>query len=65
VLDILGILEGELRRTGVPLWLAGVPSAARPQLNQDELATTLGPDRIWHTVTDAVDHFQHLLAGSG
>ena len=64
VLDILGILEGELRQTGVQLWLAGVPSAAREQLDQDELATTLGQDRIWHTVTDAVDRFNaHATTG--
>jgi SulP family sulfate permease len=57
VLDTLGVLEEQLRRSGVELWLAAVPSQARPQLAQDQLATTLGPDRILPSANVAADSF--------
>ena len=57
VLETLGVLEAELRRSGVELWLAAVPSQARPQLEQDQLAKTLGPDRIWPSASVAADSF--------
>jgi sulfate permease, SulP family len=57
VLDVLATLEEELRRNGTELWLARVPSAARPQLDTDALAAKLGRDRIWPTVGAAADHF--------
>ena len=46
VLDTLGVLQQDLHRSGVELWLAGVPSTARAQLEQDNLAKTIGPGRI-------------------
>jgi hypothetical protein len=51
------VLEGELLRSGIELWLAGVPSMARPAFDQDELARTLGPDRFWRTAALAADRF--------
>jgi MFS superfamily sulfate permease-like transporter len=57
VLDTLGELEEQLRRSGVELWLAAVPSQARPQLAQDQLATMLGPDRIMPSPRVAADSF--------
>jgi SulP family sulfate permease len=57
VLDTLGVLEEQLRRSGVELWLAAVPSQARPQLAQDQLAATLGPDRILPSPRMAADSF--------
>lgn len=57
VLDTLGILEKELGRSGVELWLAAVPSQAQGQLEQDQLATTLGPDRILPSAVAAADSF--------
>ena len=57
VLDTLGVLEEQLRRSGVELWLVAVPSQARPQLAQDQLATTLGPDRILPSARVAADSF--------
>jgi MFS superfamily sulfate permease-like transporter len=57
VLDALGVLQQDLHRSGVELWLAGVPSPARPQLNADDLAKTLGPGRIWPSAAGAADGF--------
>jgi MFS superfamily sulfate permease-like transporter len=57
VLEVLGILESELRRSGAELWLTGVTSMARPQLEQDELSKTLGSGRIWPTIGSAVDRY--------
>ena len=57
VLDTLSVLEEELSRSGVELWLAAVPRLARQQLEQDQLARTLGPDRILPSVNAASDSF--------
>jgi sulfate permease, SulP family len=57
VLEALGVLHDELHRSGVELWLAAVPSQARPQLEQDQLAKTLGPGRIWPTAAAATEGF--------
>lgn len=53
VLGMLAELDEELARQGVTLWLAAVPSVARPQLAADELGATLGEGRILPSV-DAV-----------
>jgi SulP family sulfate permease len=57
VLEALAVLHGELHRSGVELWLAAVPSKARPQLEQDQLAKTLGPGGIWLSVAAAAENF--------
>jgi SulP family sulfate permease len=57
VLETLGVLHDELHRSGVELWLAAVPSQARPHLEQDKLATTLGPGRIWPSAAAATEGF--------
>jgi sulfate permease, SulP family len=36
VLETLGALEDDLRRSGAELWLAAVPGRARPRLEQDQ-----------------------------
>jgi MFS superfamily sulfate permease-like transporter len=57
VLDALTELEDDLRHNGVELWLAAVPSSARPQLEQDALAETLGSARIHPTAARAAMSF--------
>jgi SulP family sulfate permease len=46
VLDSLGELDKQLARLSCELWLVGVPSSARAELERDELSTRLGPGRI-------------------
>ncbi len=58
VLDSLGELDDDLQRYDVELWLVGVPSVSRPQLDRDPLATRLGEHRIWHTVRGAVEYYE-------
>jgi high affinity sulfate transporter 1 len=53
VLDSLSQLREQLERMHCELWLVGVPSTARTQLDEDELATALGPSRIISVVEDA------------
>ena len=57
VLETLGVLEEQLGRSSRELWLAGVPSQARPELDSDQLAKALGPDRIFSSVPAAADYF--------
>jgi SulP family sulfate permease len=58
VLDSLGELDEDLQRYDVELWLVGVPSISRPQLDRDPLATRLGEHRIWHTVRGAAEYYE-------
>lgn len=54
VLDVLGKLVTELEQLGARVWLVGVPSSARAELQADELWTRLGPSRMVHTIDDAL-----------
>jgi high affinity sulfate transporter 1 len=58
VLDSLSELDDDLDRYDVELWLVGVPSVSRPQLDRDPLAKRLGEQRIWHTVRGAAEHYE-------
>ncbi len=54
VLDTLGELEKQLRNEGITLYVVGVPSGARRQLERVELYAALGPDRVVRTVDQAL-----------
>ncbi|MCW2521994.1 MAG: sulfate transporter [Frankiales bacterium] len=54
VLDSLGELDKQLSRLSCELWLVGVPSSARAELERDELSARLGPERIVRSMDDAV-----------
>ncbi|SOD72472.1 high affinity sulphate transporter 1 [Jatrophihabitans sp. GAS493] len=54
VLDSLGALHSQLQRSGCQLWLVGVPSSARAELQADDLYAAVGPDHVVHLIGDAV-----------
>lgn len=46
VLDSLGLLEKQLRQAGLQLWLVGVPSNARQELEREDIYTQLGAAHV-------------------
>jgi sulfate permease, SulP family len=58
VLDVIGELDDDLARHGNELWLVGVPSTARAQLDADPLASRLADGRLWPSVAAAMTHVE-------
>ncbi len=54
VLDTLGELHKQLSRSSHELWLVGVPSSARVELERDELFEAVGHGHVVRTETEAL-----------